>query len=91
MYNFHLSKEAKIDISRIYEYGLNQFGLNQANKYYDDLFNCIYKICRNPTLFPAALGYINIERYCVCDSETIFYNFKNDIVEIVTIIGRQDY
>lgn len=91
MYNFHLSKEAEVDISRIYEYGLNRFGLNQANKYYIDLFNCIDKICKNPTLFPIAIEYINIDRYCVCGIETIYYNFKNDIVEIVTIIGRQDY
>lgn len=91
MYNFKLSKEAENDIARIYEYGLNRFGIAQANKYYDVLFNCIDKICNNPTLFPTALGYLNLERYCVCGIETIYYNIKKDYIEIVTIIGRQDF
>jgi hypothetical protein len=54
MRQFVLSFEAEEDILRIFEYGLANFGLNQAEKYYDMLFECFKKIGSNPFLFPAA-------------------------------------
>ena len=35
MYNYDLSEQAKEDLLRIYEYGIGQFGLDQADKYFD--------------------------------------------------------
>lgn len=51
MYNLKLSVEAEADIKRIYTYGYETFGINQANKYYDLLFECFQKIVSNPFLF----------------------------------------
>jgi toxin ParE1/3/4 len=91
MYKYKLSFEAEEDIIRIFEYGLGRFGLIQANKYYEMLFDCFNKIASNPFLFPVVLKYKNAERYCVCGVDTIYYNIKVDEIEIVTIIGRQNY
>ena len=91
MYKFALSFEAEEDITRIFEFGLGRFGLIQANKYYDMLFECFKKIASNPYLFPAVIRYKNVERFCVCGVDTIYYNIICDKIEIVTIIGRQDY
>lgn len=55
------------------------------------LFYCFNKIASNPFLFPENMKYRGVERYCVCGVDTIFYNVKNDEVEIIAIIGRQDY
>ena len=91
MNEFVLTNEAKDDLWNIFSFGVNRFGITQAEKYLKSLYKCIDKICINPELFPVAIGYVYIERYCVCGNNTIYYNFKKDIVEIVTIIGRQDF
>jgi toxin ParE1/3/4 len=91
MYNYHLSYEAEEDIVRIFEYGLRRFGLQQANKYYDMLFECFTKIASNPFMFPVVTKYKDIDHFCVCGVDTIYYNIKGNEIEIITIIGRQDY
>lgn len=92
MYSYKLSFEAEEDITRIYEYGYYKFGVVQADKYYDMLFECFNKIATNPLMFPTAdhikKGYCS----CVCGVDTIYYRInENRIIEIITIIGRQDF
>ncbi len=91
MYNYKLSFEAEEDIIRIFEYGLGRFGLQQAIKYYDMMYDCFDKIASNPFMFPVVSNYKNAERFCVCGVDTIYYNINKEEVEIITIIGRQDY
>lgn len=91
MYKYKLSFEAEEDVIRIFEYGLGRFGLMQANIYYDMLFECFNKIALNPFLFPIVIRYRDVERYCVCGVDTVYYNIIGDEVEIISIIGRQDY
>ena len=40
MFNYWLTIEAEHDIIRIFELGLHKFGIAQAEKYYNKLFNC---------------------------------------------------
>ena len=92
MYNYVLTLDAEEDMIRIYEYGFGQFGLIHADSYYDMLFDCFEKIAANPYLFPTADYIKKGYRYCVCGVDTIYYKISNDaIVEIFTIIGRQDF
>lgn len=91
MYKYHLSLEAEEDIVRIFEYGVGTFGLQQANKYYDILFECFAKIASNPFMFPESTKYKYIDRFCVCGVDTIYFNIIDNEIEIITIIGRQDF
>ena len=91
MYSYSLTREAKEDLFRIYEYGLGRFGLLQANKYYDMLFDCFSKIASNPYLFSEAFRFRQGYSYCVCGVDTIFYKINSDEIEIIVIIGRQEY
>lgn len=91
MYNFELSKNAKADLLRIYEYGIAKFGLNQADIYFDMMHDCFDKITLNPYLFPNAIRYREGYRYCVCGVDTIFYKINKNKIEIMAIIGRQDF
>jgi toxin ParE1/3/4 len=92
MYKYVLTIDAEEDIVRIYEYGIGQFGMQQADKYYEMLFDCFDKIASNPYLFPSAEHILQGYRYCVCGIDTIYYAITNqEIVEIITIIGRQDF
>ncbi|TXE08401.1 type II toxin-antitoxin system RelE/ParE family toxin [Gelidibacter salicanalis] len=92
MNSYFLSSEAKEDLREIYSYGVVKFGINQADKYFHMLHDCFDKIQSNPIMFPTA-DHIKTEfRYCVCGVDTIYYRIKeNSIIEIITIIGRQDF
>lgn len=87
---YFLSREAKEDLWRIYEFGVSKFGENQADKYFLMLHDCFHKIACNPFMFPFVSSYKNVDRFCVCGVDTIYFNIKGDEIEIVTIIGRQD-
>lgn len=91
MYRYHLSIKAEQDIVRIFEFGLRKFGLDQTNNYYALLFECFNKIASNPFMFPVETKYNDIEHFCVCGVDTIYYNVNGDKVEIITMIGRQDF
>lgn len=91
MFKYKLNIQAEEDITRIFEYGLRFFGLMQADKYYDMLFECFNKIALNPLLFPDAKHYKRDYRYCVCGVDTIFYRINGDEIEIMAIIGKQNY
>ena len=91
MGDYFLTREAKEDLLRIYEFGVYYFGTPQADKYFNTMHDCFAKIASNPYMFPVNIRYNDVERYCVCGADTIYYNIKNDDVEIITIIGRQDY
>jgi toxin ParE1/3/4 len=91
MFSYKLNIQAEKDLTRIFEYGLERFGLLQANKYYEMLFDCFSKISLNPFLFPEASRYRVGYRYCVCGVDTIFYKISADEIEIMAIIGKQNY
>jgi len=42
-------------------------------------------------MFPEVTKYENVERYCVCGVDTIYYKIINEEVEIVAIVGTQNY
>jgi toxin ParE1/3/4 len=91
MYRYKLNIQAEEDLTRIFDYGLGKFGLVQANKYYDMLFDCFAKIASNPYLFPNAIRYREGYRFCVCGVDTIYYKIIADEIEIMAIIGRQNF
>jgi toxin ParE1/3/4 len=91
MYSYFLSQEAKEDLWRIYEYGVKTFGEAQADKYLMQFHDYFDKIVSNPLMFPVATNYRDIDRFCVCGVDTIYYNIKGGEIEIITIIGRQDF
>ena len=91
MYEYFLTREAKEDLWRIYEFGVLKFGVNQAKKYFDTMHDCFDKIASNPFMFPEVVKYKIAVRYCVCGIDNIFYKISNNKVEIITIVGRQNY
>lgn len=90
MANYKLSNVAKEDSIRIHQYGVQKFGMTQADIYFESFFNYFDSISKRPFSFESVdfikIGY----RRCVCGSDSIYYKVNNHIVEIMTIIGRQD-
>ena len=90
MAKYKLSNTAKEDLIRIHHYGIKKFGVIQADKYFDSLFEYFDDIAQRPFSFES-VDYIKTEyRRCVCGTDSIYFKMNNDFVEIMVIIGRQD-
>ena len=91
MAHYKLSTVAKEDLIRIYRYGYRTFGPSQANRYYDALFGEFDRIALSPFSFEA-VDYIRPGyRRCVYQTDTIYFRVVDNKVEIMTIIGMQDF
>ena len=90
MANYRLSNEAKNDLIRIHHYGVQQFGMAQADRYFKGFYACFERIAAKPFAFEAVehikVGY----RRCVCGVDSIFFRLNDNVVEIMAIVGRQD-
>ncbi|MDF1518553.1 MAG: type II toxin-antitoxin system RelE/ParE family toxin [Lutibacter sp.] len=87
---YKLSNLAIEDLIRIHHYGVKKFGMAQADKYFNTFFEHFEIIAQRPYSFESVdfikAGY----RRCVCGADSIYFKVNNDIIEIMTIIGRQD-
>ena len=90
MADYRLSNEAKADLIRIHQYGVERFGMAQADKYYNSFFKYFDIIAQQPFSFESIDHIRNGYRRCACGSNSIYYRITNGIVEIMAIVGRQD-
>ena len=90
MAEYRLSNEAKEDLIRIHQYGVEKFGMAQADNYYNSFFKYFDIIAQQPFSFESVDNIRNGYRRCACGSDSIYYRITNDIVEIMAIVGRQD-
>tara|TARA_R110000868_G_scaffold293022_1_gene553539 strand:- start:1371 stop:1664 length:294 start_codon:yes stop_codon:yes gene_type:complete len=90
MGKYRISEVAKEDLIRIHHYGTLQFGEEQAEKYFNAFFEKFKLIANRPYSFESVEFIKNGYRKCVCGIDTIFYRINDNVVEIMTIIGRQD-
>ena len=90
MAKYKLSNEAKNDLIRIHRYGVEKFGMTQADVYFDSFFKYFDIIAQSPYSFPSVSFIKEGYRRCVCGSDTIYYKITDGVVEIMVIVGRQD-
>jgi toxin ParE1/3/4 len=90
MARYRLSNEAKEDLIRIHHYGVEKFGITQADKYFDTFFKYFDIIAQQPFSFESVDYIRKGYRRCVCGVDSIYYRIENETVEIMAIIGRQD-
>lgn len=90
MAEYRLSNEAKEDLIRIHQFGVEKFGITQADKYFYSFFDYFEIIAQRPFSFES-VGYIKAGyRRCSCGSDTIYFRINESVVEIMAIIGMQD-
>ena len=90
MYTYKLSANAKEDLRRIYNYGVENFGEPQADLYYHGFFDAFERIARNPFLYPSVDNIRKGYQRCPCGIDSIYYRLNNDVVEVMAIVGGQD-
>ena len=86
---FVLSTEAKEDLIRIYNYGIQQFGERQADRYLEGLFMQFEVIAKRPHSFEAVYFFKKEYKRCVYGSDCIFFHVNEGLIYIDAIIGRQ--
>ncbi len=91
MVNYKLSEAAKNDLIRIHQYGVLNFGEKLADQYFHAFFDQFQKIAEQPFLFPAVDDVKPGYRRCVIGVDCIYYRIIDNSVEIIRIIGRQDF
>lgn len=90
MASYILSVEAKADLIRIHQFGTSKFGMAQADKYFNSIFQHFDLIAQRPFSFePVDFIKVGYKR-CVCGADSIYFKVNGDIVEIIAIVGRQD-
>ncbi|MFT6872524.1 MAG: toxin ParE1/3/4 [Roseivirga sp.] len=90
MAKYRLSIEAKNDLIRIHQYGVEKFGMAQADSYFGSFFEYFDLIAENPFSFESVDYIRKGYRRCPCGVDSIYYRLKDNLVEIMAIVGRQD-
>ena len=90
MANYRLSNEAKNDLIRLHHYGVERFGMKQADKYFNTFFEYFEIISQRPYSFESVDYIKEGYRRCVCGVDSIYYRVHESVVEIMAIVGRQD-
>jgi len=90
MAKYKLSNVTKEDLIRIHHYGVKQFGMKQADNYFESFFVHVELITKNPKSFESVDFIKPGYQRCICGVDSIFYKMNEDVVGIMTIIGRQD-
>jgi toxin ParE1/3/4 len=90
MADYRLCNDAREDLIRIHQYGVRKFGMRQADRNFQAFFECFDRIATNPYHYET-VDYIRPGyRRCVCGVDSIYFRINNSMVEIISIIGRQD-
>lgn len=90
MAKYIISNDAKADLIRIHQYGVQKFGMAQADKYFESFFKYFDIIAERPTSFESVDFIRKGYRRCVCGSDSIYFRINGNVVEIMAIVGRQD-
>ena len=90
MTKYIVSESAKEDLIRIHQFGIKRFGEKQADKYFNEFFDCFETITKNPFAFESVDYIRKGYRKCVCGVDTVFFRISNNVVQIMAIIGKQD-
>jgi toxin ParE1/3/4 len=88
--NYRLTIKAADDYEKLYQYGIENFGYQQADSYAEGMENQFEIIGDNPLRYAAINQYFEGCRRSVYWAHSIYYQQCTDCVEIVRILSRQD-
>lgn len=91
MRRYKLSNEARAELVEIARYGDEHFGVAQSDRYRDRLTEHFELLARQPLLFPAVDHIRRGYRRSVCGVHAVYYRVTDTGVEIMRLIGRQDF
>lgn len=91
MAQYYLSPDAAEDIERLFLFGIERFGAQQATKYIDGLEKRLEHIANSPVVYPDVAHIRAGYRRSVYGVHSIYFReIGSHGVEIIRIIGRED-
>lgn len=90
MERYRLSKAADQDFERIFEFGIDQFGLAQALDYQNGMKQRFEQLAAQPKLYQAVDHIRQGYRRSVYQAHSIYYRIDRDFVLIVRILSREN-
>ncbi|MEQ8506060.1 MAG: type II toxin-antitoxin system RelE/ParE family toxin [Rhodospirillales bacterium] len=90
MATYRLSRAAEDDLARLYRRGIQEFGVNQADRYFDGLIARFEQVATDPDTYPAVDHIRSGYRRSVYGAHSIYYRMGEDRVEIMRILGREN-
>ena len=90
MAGYRLSSHAAEDLRRLYRFGVEQFGLPQADSYFDGLFDRFDQLTENPHLYRAVDEIRPGYRRSAFGGHAIYYRVDGDSIEIMRVLARED-
>jgi toxin ParE1/3/4 len=86
---YTISKNAVSDLEEIWLYTVEKWSVDQADRYYNLIFDEIHYICKNTNagkpMEHARKGY----RASKVKSHLIFYRIRNNTIEVIRILHEQ--
>jgi toxin ParE1/3/4 len=90
MARYELSEAADLDFEKIFDFGIDTFGLARAMDYQNGLKKCFDELAEQPKLY-AVVDHIHTGyRRSVYRSHSIYYRIEPARIFIVRILGKQD-
>lgn len=83
-----ISVEFEKDIQRIYEYGVETFGLSVAEEYKQDIMALTYGLCDFYLMYPECRHMITrgrIYRNIILEAHLVIYRIQEDTVDVLRI------
>lgn len=90
MASFRLAPSARDDVERIWLYGVEQWGMQQADRYVEQLFMRFAEVAEHPYQYPAVDDIRKGYRRSVFGMDSIYYRIAGSGIEVMAVIGKQD-
>ena len=87
---YKLTNKAAADYARLYQYGIENFGYEQAECYAEGMEKRFEAIGNSPFMYPLVDQYLEGCRRSVYGVHSIYYRQSQAYAEIVRIISRED-
>ena len=87
---YRLNEKADDDLDRLFESGIDEFGLDQATIYMKGLIERLEEIAEHPRQYREVKEIREGYRRSVYRVHSIYYRIDGDIVEIMRILGREN-
>ena len=89
---YKISRKAETDLAELFEYGIHQFGLTQAQAYFFGMHEIFRILAKNSDLGRDASEYsVSLKRFTY-EAHTIFYAHSISGILIVRVLShRMDY
>jgi len=89
MARYRLTRAADRDLERLFDFGIDRFGLDRALDYVGGMKRQFEAVAENPALYQSVDHIRPGYRRCVYRTHSLYYTAGQDGVIIIRILGRE--